>query len=67
MRNIGNIGSRNRTTYFWYDKRGIYVRCGCWAGWLEDFKKRVKETYPDKKNVYRIQYLLAIKFIEKIK
>lgn len=53
---IGGFGSENRTTYFLPVKEGLYVRCGCFGGWLEEFKGRIKETHQD--SHYAKEYLL---------
>ena len=44
---FGGFGSSNRTTYFIPMKSGIYVRCGCWAGSIKEFRTRVSEVYED--------------------
>lgn len=47
---VDNFGSEGRATYFFniVDK-GIYVRCGCFAGSLEEFREKVKERHRETK------------------
>lgn len=47
---VDNFGSEGRATYFFniVDK-GIYVRCGCFAGSLKEFRKKVKERHRETK------------------
>ena len=57
------LGSEKRmTTYLFSDD---IIFCGCFKGSLKEFKKRVKETYPDENNKYRLEYLDFIKMINK--
>jgi hypothetical protein len=42
---FGGFGSVNRTTYFIPMRDGIYVRCGCWAGDIEEFRERVADVH----------------------
>jgi len=44
---FGGFGSENRTTYAFNLESGIVVRCGCFCGTLNEFRTRVRETYPD--------------------
>ena len=41
----GGFGSANRTTYGFAVADGVWVRCGCWAGMLDDFRARVREVH----------------------
>jgi hypothetical protein len=41
---FGGFGSANRTTYCIPMKSGIYVRCGCWAGSMQDFRRRIADV-----------------------
>ena len=41
----GGFGSENRTTYGVPTAEGVFVRCGCWSGTLDEFKVRVEEEY----------------------
>ncbi|NLF98716.1 MAG: hypothetical protein GX565_01045 [Lentisphaerae bacterium] len=49
------FGSQDRITYGFATADSVWVRCGCWAGLLPAFRKRVKAT---KKGVLRKEYLL---------
>jgi ABC-type Zn uptake system ZnuABC Zn-binding protein ZnuA len=40
------------------------VVCGCFKGSFAKFKKEVKESYPDNKNIYRKQYEKVIKQVK---
>jgi hypothetical protein len=62
----GYIGSRNAQTSFYYDKGFSFVRCGCFYGDLKAFEKKVKKTYSDKENSYRIEYDKLIKTLKKL-
>lgn len=56
------FGSENRCTYFFKTKKGIYIRCGCWAGYLDDFKKKIIETHNCSKTTK--EYLLMCDLAE---
>ena len=44
------FGSKHRCTYFFKLTDGqIYVRCGCFAGYINEFREQVKETHGDNK------------------
>ena len=44
------FGSKHRCTYFFKLTDGrIYVRCGCFAGYIDEFREQVKETHGDNK------------------
>ena len=58
IHSLGWIGSRKETTYLFVCEDGNYVRCGCWFGTLDDFKKRVHDKYTD--GQYRKEYDAAI-------
>ena len=69
---IGPIGSRREYTIFWVDRD--IVQCGCWndyeGGSLDEFKKRVNETYPAgnlETSQYRNEYLAAIAMFERLR
>ena len=42
--NFMGFGTKNRTTYFFNCTDGIWVRCGCFFGDIEQFRKQVKKT-----------------------
>ena len=59
MLTAGGFGSEGRTTYFFLLASGeIYVRCGCFAGILEAWEAKVRETHGD--NTYGRSYSLLI-------
>ena len=44
------FGSEHRCTYFFKLTDGkIYVRCGCFAGYIDEFRAQVKETHSNSK------------------
>ena len=48
MLSVGGFGSCGRTTYFFLLSDGrICVRCGCFAGTLDEWAAKVKETHGD--------------------
>ena len=48
MLSAGGFGSFGRTTYFFLLSDGrICVRCGCFAGTLDEWAAKVKETHGD--------------------
>lgn len=62
---VGNIGSENRTAYFYMDKDGkCFVRAGCWFGSMEDFKTRVERVHGG--TMYETEYLAACDYAQKV-
>lgn len=57
---IGAIGSRNGYTTIFHTDKGVFVRCGCFKGSLEEFENRVKETHHG--NKHERDYLALIQF-----
>jgi len=55
---VNNIGSRGDGCQIFNFTDGLYVRCGCWAGSVEDFVTRVKERHAG--TVHERTYLLAV-------
>ena len=50
MITFGGFGSEGRTTYIFILTDGnIFVRCGCFSGYIDDFRAKVKETHGDSK------------------
>ena len=41
---FGGFGSENRTMYFFNCVDGIFVRCGCFSGYIDQFREQVKIT-----------------------
>ncbi len=69
---VGPIGSRRDYMIFWVDRD--IVQCGCWndyeGGSLNEFKKRVNETYPAENEdtlQFRNEYLAAIAMFERLR
>lgn len=58
MLSAGGFGREGRTTYFFRCTDGIYVRCGCFAGTLDEWAERVLKTHRD--SVYGRGYLALI-------
>ena len=61
--NVGNIGSRNDTTHYFYNDNRII--CGCFDGTMEEFEDKVKETYEENSKEYK-QYIIAIDTLKKL-
>ena len=57
---VGVIGSRNSYTTIFHTDKGIFVRCGCFKGTLDEFETKVKETH--KGNKHEKDYLALIQF-----
>ena len=57
------FGSSNRTTTaFRCNDEIVRVKCGCFYGDLDEFKKQIEETHGD--NKYARQYLAMIELIK---
>ena len=62
---IGNIGSKHRTAYFYIDKDGtMFVRAGCWFSGMDEFKTRVKSVHGGM--IYEAQYMAACAYAEAV-
>lgn len=62
---IGNIGSKHRTAYFYIDRDGaMFVRAGCWFSEIALFKLRVKSVYGGR--IYEAQYMAACAYAETV-
>ena len=57
---IGNIGSRCDYTTIYNTDKGIYVKCGCFFGTIDEFVAKVKETH--KGNEHERDYLAMVEF-----
>lgn len=47
---IAFVGAGSRPgskVYFFNTIEGVYVRCGCWSGFISDFRERVQSTNAD--------------------
>jgi hypothetical protein len=60
---IGPIGSRSDYTHVYRTDKGVYVKCGCFFGTMDEFASKVKDTHGD--NKYANQYLKVIDFVDK--
>lgn len=60
---IGPIGSRADYTHLYRTDKGVYVKCGCFFGTVDEFASKVKDTHGD--NKYANQYLKVIDFANK--
>ena len=58
----GPLGSRNGYTTFFHTDKGIFVRCGCFRGTLDEFVTKVKETHND--NEHARNYLAIVEFVK---
>lgn len=66
---IENIGSRYDTTTFYRNKNnGVSVKCGCFNGTIDEFRKAVKERHEENKHarVYELACALAEEQIEDV-
>lgn len=62
---VGNIGIKHRTAYFYIDKDGtMFVRAGCWFSGMDDFKARVKSIHGG--TIYEAQYMAACAYAETV-
>ena len=60
---VGNIGSRNDTTHYFYkDNRVI---CGCFDGSMKQFEEKVKEAYKEDEVEYK-EYMIAIRTLKEL-
>lgn len=59
---VGPIGSRNGYTTIYHTDKGIFVRCGCFRGSLNEFSEKVKETHGESKHAK--DYLALIDFVK---
>ncbi len=55
---VSNIGSRNAVTTFFNTDNGIYVKCGCFYGSIEEFEEAVKDVHTGTK--HEVIYLKTI-------
>jgi hypothetical protein len=58
----GPLGSRSGYTTFFHTDKGIFVRCGCFRGTLDEFVAKVKETHND--NEHARNYLAIVEFVK---
>ena len=60
---IGPIGSRADYTHIYRTDKGVYVKCGCFFGTVDEFASKVEDTHGD--NKYANQYFKVIDFVNK--
>ena len=58
---FSGFGSVRRTTYFFNCEDGIWVRCGCFFGDIEQFRERVKKTRTGR---IKKEYLMIADLVE---
>ena len=58
---FSGFGTKNRTTYFFNCEDGIWVRCGCFFGDIEQFRKQVKKT---RKGRIKKEYLMIADLVK---
>ena len=58
---ITGLGTRNRTTTAFRTKKGVYVKCGCFYGNVEQFRDQVKRT---RKGKVQAEYLKFAELME---
>jgi len=59
---VGRIGSRNDYTTIFHTDKGVFVRCGCFKGTLDEFEAKVKQTHNGSK--HEKDYLALIQFVK---
>ena len=65
MYTAGGFGSQGRTTYFFYmADTSVCVRCGCFAGTIDEWESRVRNTHGN--NKLSRDYLNLGKFIRSV-
>ena len=47
---VGPIGSRNGYTTIYHTNKGLFVRCGCFHGTIDEFADKVQETHGGNKH-----------------
>lgn len=57
---VGVIGSRSAYTTLFRTDKGVFVRCGCFNGTLEEFETKVKQTHQG--NKHEKDYMAMIEF-----
>ena len=57
---VGPLGYRSAYTHIYRTDKGVYVKCGCFFGTIEEFAKKVHETHVD--NKYERDYIALIDY-----
>ena len=60
---VGNIGSRNDTTHYFYNIDRVI--CGCFDGTMEQFEEKVKKSYGEDEVEYK-EYMIAIRTLKEL-
>ena len=56
---VGPLGSRFAYTQIYRTDKGIFVKCGCFFGTIDDFANKVKETHGDNEHSKAYTRLVA--------
>ena len=59
------IGSRNDNTQFYFYDSKIWVVCGCFEGFIDEFECKVEDTYKKDEKHY-IDYMMFLKKVKNI-
>ena len=57
---VGPLGSRSAYTQIYRTDKGVYVKCGCFFGTIEEFAEKVKKTHAG--NKYERDYNALIEY-----
>ena len=55
---VGPIGSRNGYTTIYHTDNGVFVKCGCFSGTIEEFARKVDETHGGNKHAQDYKSLI---------
>ena len=56
---VGPLGSRSAYTQIYRTDKGIFVKCGCFFGTIDEFATKVKETHGDNEHSKAYTRLVA--------
>ena len=56
---VGPLGSRSAYTQIYRTEQGLFVKCGCFFGTIDDFATKVKETHGDNEHSKAYTRLIA--------
>ena len=57
---VGPLGSRSAYTQIYRTDQGVYVKCGCFFGTIDEFAEKVKKTHAG--NKYERDYNALIEY-----
>ena len=57
---VGPLGSRSAYTQIYRTDKGVYVKCGCFFGTIDEFAEKVKKTHAG--NMYERDYKALIDY-----